>query len=48
MYFNDPKELTREFWEECICDLQKHIVLLPKGKQQTSHISAGRPPIETD
>ncbi|MFA5297687.1 MAG: pesticidal protein Cry7Aa [Lutibacter sp.] len=48
MYFNDPKELTTEFWEEYICDLQKHILLSPKGEHQTSHIGAGCPPIETD
>jgi len=46
--FNEPSELTQEFWKEYICDLQKHIVLSPKGKHQNSHIGAGCPPIETD
>ena len=45
--FNNPKELTRSFWEAYISDLGKHIVLLPKLKHESSHIGAGCPPIET-
>lgn len=47
-YFNDPSELTREFWEDYISNLQKHIVILPKYKHENSHIGAGCPPIETE
>ena len=48
LYFNDPKELTQEFWKNYICNLQKYIVLSPKDEDQTSRIGAGCPPIETD
>lgn len=47
MYFNDPKELTTAFWEDYISNLQKHIVLHPKYKHESSHIGGGCPPIET-
>lgn len=47
MYFDDPKELTPAFWEDYISNLQKHIVLRPKRKHESSHIGGGCPPIET-
>jgi predicted GH43/DUF377 family glycosyl hydrolase len=46
-YFDDPAELTQQFWEDYISNLQKHIVLTPKCKHESSHIGAGCPPIET-
>jgi predicted GH43/DUF377 family glycosyl hydrolase len=48
LYFNDPSELTPDFWKEYISDLQKHIVLFPKSKHENGHIGAGCPPIETE
>jgi len=47
LYFNNPNELTVEFWKNYISDLRKHIVLLPKNIHESSHIGAGCPPIET-
>jgi predicted GH43/DUF377 family glycosyl hydrolase len=47
VYFNDPSDLTPEFWEEYISNLQKHIILTPKYKHEKSHIGGGCPPIET-
>lgn len=48
LYFNDPSELTREFWKEYISDLRKHIVLHPKYRHANGHIGGGCPPIETE
>lgn len=48
LYFNDPNELTVEFWEDYISNLQKHIVLIPKYKHEKDHIGGGCPPIETE
>lgn len=48
LYFEDPVELTIEFWKEYVSNLHKHIVLLPKGLHEGSHIGAGCPPIETE
>jgi len=45
--FNEPEELTVEFWKTYIMNLHKHILLFPMGKQESSHIGAGCPPIET-
>ena len=45
--FEDFKELTREFWEDYIMNLEKHIVLDPKLYYESSHIGGGCPPIET-
>jgi len=47
LYFNNPNELTVEFWKNYISDLRKHIVLSPKNIHENSHIGAGCPPIET-
>jgi predicted GH43/DUF377 family glycosyl hydrolase len=47
LYFNDPEELTVEFWKTYITNLHKYIVLSPECKQESSHIGAGSPPIET-
>jgi len=48
LWFNNPKELTVEFWKTYITNLYKHIVLFPEGKQESSHIGAGCPPVETE
>lgn len=46
--FEDPAELTIEFWKEYVSNLHKHVVLFPKGIHESSHIGAGCPPIETE
>ncbi|MDF1517767.1 MAG: pesticidal protein Cry7Aa, partial [Lutibacter sp.] len=48
LYFDDPAELTIEFWKDYVSNLHKHVVLLPKGTHESSHIGAGAPPIETE
>lgn len=48
LYFDDPAELTIEFWKKYVSNLHKHVVLLPKGTHESSHIGAGCPPIETE
>jgi predicted GH43/DUF377 family glycosyl hydrolase len=45
--FNDPSDLTDEFWKDYISNLQRHIILSPKYKHEKSHIGGGCPPIET-
>lgn len=47
LYFNQPSDLTVEFWEDYISNLQKHILLNPKCKFENAHIGGGCPPIET-
>jgi len=48
LYFDDPSELTKNFWNKYVSKLHKHIVLTPKYKHENSRIGAGCPPIETD
>jgi len=48
LYFKDSSELTPEFWEKYIKNLQRHIIMSPKYKHQNSHIGPGCPPIETE
>lgn len=48
LYFNDPSDLTAEFWKEYISNLKKHIILNPKYKHENGHIGGGCPPIETE
>ncbi|WNH07797.1 pesticidal protein Cry7Aa [Thalassobellus suaedae] len=48
LYFNDPSELTTEFWKTYISNLRKHIVLQPEYKHESNHIGGGCPPVETD
>jgi len=48
LYFNNPSELTQEFWKTYISDLRQHIVLHPKYQHANSHIGGGCPPIETE
>jgi len=48
VYYEDPKELTMEFWSNYISNLKEHIVLNPSFHYERSHIGAGCPPIETE
>lgn len=48
LYYEDPKELTEEYWSNYISSLKEHIVLNPSFHYEGSHIGAGCPPIETD
>ena len=45
---NSIKEITKEFWESYILNLQDHIVLDPVGVHESSYIGSGCPPIETE
>ena len=47
LYFNNPSELTPEFWKKYVSNLKSHIVLEPKYKHESGRIGAGCPPIET-
>lgn len=47
LYFDNPSELTKQFWIDYISNLQRHIVLTPKCKYESGHIGPGCPPIET-
>lgn len=47
VYFNDRRELTREFWEDYLMNLERYIVLDPELPHESSHIGGGAPPIET-
>jgi predicted GH43/DUF377 family glycosyl hydrolase len=47
VYFEHRRELTREFWEDYLMDLEKHIVMDPLLPHESSHIGGGAPPIET-
>ena len=48
VYFDDPQELDRAFWESYIMDLKSHIVMDPVFPHESSHIGGGAPPIETE
>ncbi|MDD3721836.1 MAG: pesticidal protein Cry7Aa [Lutibacter sp.] len=48
LYFNDPEDLTIEFWKKYISNLHKHVILSPEGIYESAHIGAGCPPIETE
>ena len=48
VYFDSLKELTKEFWEDYFMNLEKHIVMDPQLKHESSHIGGGCPPIETE
>jgi len=41
-------ELTQDFWNTYLCDLDKHIALAPKYDHEVSYLGAGAPPIETE
>lgn len=47
-YFNDPSELTKEFWKDYVSKLHKHIVMAPHYQHEDSRVGAGCPPIETE
>ena len=48
VYANSMKDLTREFWDEYLLNLQEHIVMDPLFKHESSYIGSGCPPIETE
>ena len=47
VYFNDRRELTSEFWEDYLINLERYIIMDPELPHESSHIGAGAPPIET-
>jgi predicted GH43/DUF377 family glycosyl hydrolase len=47
VFFNDHRELTTEFWEKYLMNLERHVVLEPRLPHESSHIGGGAPPIET-
>jgi len=47
VYFDKIEDLDRAFWNEYLMNLEKHIVMDPEFKYESSHIGAGCPPIET-
>lgn len=47
VFFDDPAELDRRFWENYLMDLKSHIVMDPVFAHETSHIGGGAPPIAT-
>lgn len=48
VYFNDRRELTTDFWEDYLMNLERHVILEPQLSFESSHIGGGAPPIETD
>ena len=48
VYFDDWKDLTKEFWKNYLENLVDYIVLDPKGPFEVNHIGVGGPPIETE
>ncbi len=47
VFFDDFRELTNDFWEDYMMNLENHIVMDPKLAHESSHIGGGCPPIET-
>jgi predicted GH43/DUF377 family glycosyl hydrolase len=45
---NNLNELTKEFWEKYILNLQDHIVMDPLFPHESKYIGGGCPPIETE
>ncbi len=48
VFFDDPAEVDRKFWEHYLTDLRSHIVMDPSLLHESSHIGGGAPPIETE
>lgn len=46
--FNSFEELTDEFWEKYLKELDKHIVMAPKQEWEVLKIGAGAPPIKVE
>ena len=44
---NDIEDLTSDFWENYLKDLDRHILMEPEYPHEMSYIGAGAPPIET-
>ncbi len=47
VFFENPQDLTRDFWVDYVTHLSDHIVLRTSHHYERSHIGAGCPPIET-
>ncbi|MGV3636981.1 MAG: pesticidal protein Cry7Aa [Flavobacteriales bacterium] len=47
VFFEDPAELDRGFWERYLMGLRDHIVMDPALPHESSHIGGGAPPIAT-
>lgn len=47
VYFDDFSDLTKEFWEDYMMNLEKYIIMDPELHHESSHIGGGCPPIET-
>ncbi len=47
VYFEKIADLNQAFWTEYFMSLEKHIVMDPELKHESSHIGGGCPPIET-
>ena len=47
VFFDEPKDLDKKFWDAYLMDLQRHIVMDPLLPHESSHIGGGAPPIET-
>jgi len=48
VYASSMKDLTSEFWDKYLLNLQEHIVMDPVFKHESSYIGSGCPPIETE
>lgn len=48
VYANSMKDLTSEFWDKYLLNLQEHIVMDPVFNHESSYIGSGCPPIETE
>ncbi len=47
VYFEKIEDLNQAFWTDYFMNLEKHIVMDPELKHESSHIGGGCPPIET-
>lgn len=47
VYFNKIKDLNQAFWTDYFMSLERHIVMDPELKHESSHIGGGCPPLET-
>lgn len=48
VYFDDFKDLTKEFWIDFIENISNHIVMDPNGVYEVNYIGVGCVPIETN
>jgi len=47
VFFETLEELSVDYWEQYLMNLEDHIVMNPKLHYESSHIGAGAPPIRT-